>query len=130
MKPIEFEGHNVVFAKDQPEYMPLPAFKDPSGGVVTCWELTPEERLELFNTGKLWIKQLTFNQPLQPVIASATPLVEYFLTVSYLKELHQELTLTECQLLLDFCKENTIQYRSCYGNGSIMFPKWVESLKK
>lgn len=27
MKPIEFPGVNVVFAKDQPEYMPLPAMR-------------------------------------------------------------------------------------------------------
>jgi hypothetical protein len=34
MKPVEFPGVNVVFAKDQPEYMPLPAMKihnDPQG---------------------------------------------------------------------------------------------------
>nr|UVY42675.1 MAG: hypothetical protein [Bacteriophage sp.] len=28
MKPVEFPGVNVVFAKDQPEYMPLPAMKN------------------------------------------------------------------------------------------------------
>lgn len=27
MKPVEFPGVNVVFAKDQPEYIPLPAMK-------------------------------------------------------------------------------------------------------
>lgn len=38
MKPIEFPGVNVVFAKDQPEYMPLPAMKipnDPQGLIIT-----------------------------------------------------------------------------------------------
>lgn len=30
MKPVEFPGVNVVFAKDQPEYMPLPAMKIPN----------------------------------------------------------------------------------------------------
>lgn len=29
MKPVEFPGVNVVFAKDQPEYVPLPAMKVP-----------------------------------------------------------------------------------------------------
>ena len=29
MKPVEFPGVNVIFAKDQPEYMPLPAMKIP-----------------------------------------------------------------------------------------------------
>jgi hypothetical protein len=27
MKPIEFKGQNTVYAKDQKEYLPLPAFK-------------------------------------------------------------------------------------------------------
>ena len=30
MKPVEFPGVNVVFAKDQPEYVPLPAMKVPN----------------------------------------------------------------------------------------------------
>lgn len=37
MKPVEFPGVNVVFAKDQPEYMPLPAMKipnDPQGLIM------------------------------------------------------------------------------------------------
>lgn len=42
MKPVEFPGVNVVFAKDQPEYMPLPAMKipnDPQGLIITKWQL-------------------------------------------------------------------------------------------
>jgi len=27
MKPVEFEHQNIVFAKDQPEYQPLPALR-------------------------------------------------------------------------------------------------------
>lgn len=37
MKPVEFPGVNVVFAKDQPD-MPLPAMKipnDPQGLIIT-----------------------------------------------------------------------------------------------
>lgn len=44
MKPVEFPGVNVVFAKDQPEYMPLPAMKipnDPQGLIITKWQLSP-----------------------------------------------------------------------------------------
>lgn len=43
MKPVEFPGVNVVFAKDQPEYMPLPAMKipnDPQGFIITKWQLS------------------------------------------------------------------------------------------
>lgn len=44
MKPVEFPGVNVVFAKGQPEYMPLPAMKipnDPQGLIITKWQLSP-----------------------------------------------------------------------------------------
>ena len=27
MKPVEFKHQNIVFAKDQPEYQPLPALR-------------------------------------------------------------------------------------------------------
>jgi hypothetical protein len=65
-QPIEFPGQNVVYGKDQKEYLPLPAKKEEDGTVTTCWELTPEERMQVFNTGKIYLKQMTFNQPLQP----------------------------------------------------------------
>jgi len=68
MKPIEFPGHNVVFAKDQPEYLPLPALRMPDGMVITCWELSEDEKKQILETGKIYLQQLTFNQPLQPVL--------------------------------------------------------------
>ena len=49
MKPVEFAGVNVVFAKDQPEYVPLPAMKVPND---------PQGLMSV----------LTFNKPLQPVL--------------------------------------------------------------
>lgn len=67
MRPIIFEGANVTYAKDQPEYLPLPAYKSIDGIVTTCWELTPEERIEILETGCVYLQQMTFNQPLQPV---------------------------------------------------------------
>jgi len=70
MKPIEFEGVNVVYGKDQEEYMPLPAEKSETGQVITCWELTPEEIKQVQERGKIWLAMLTFNQPLQPVLLS------------------------------------------------------------
>jgi hypothetical protein len=68
MTPIEFKEQNVVFAKDQPEYMPLPAFRNdsPQGEVVSCWKLSLKERLKLLFTGRLWVCLLTFNKPLTP----------------------------------------------------------------
>ena len=57
----------VVFAKDQPEYLPLPAAVESNGRVTTRWKLTWRERFKLFFTGDLWLEVLTFNRPLQPV---------------------------------------------------------------
>jgi hypothetical protein len=66
MKPIEFNGSNVVFAKDQKQYDPLPTFRD-KVQVVSCWELTEDEMAEINKTGVVWLSQLHYGQPLQPV---------------------------------------------------------------
>jgi hypothetical protein len=68
MKPIEFTGCNIVYGKGQEEYQPLPAIKCPDGQVITCWELTPEEIEQVRINGKIYLQQLTFNQPLQPIL--------------------------------------------------------------
>lgn len=65
MTPIKFTGHNVVLAEDQPEYLPLPAIVY-DDRTTTCWQLTYIDRLILLFTGKLWLSQLNFGQPLQP----------------------------------------------------------------
>lgn len=68
MKPKHFHEVNVIFAKDQPEYLPLPAFKNESteGEVVTCWQLSFKERLRVLFKGEIWLSLLTFNKPLAP----------------------------------------------------------------
>lgn len=73
MKPIEFKEQNVVFAKDQPEYIPLPAHKLPDGTIVTVWELTDEEIETLRRTKKLHLNVMTFNQSLQPLFPFIQP---------------------------------------------------------
>ena len=65
MKPLDFKGANTIIAKDQPEYLPLPA-KVAGGIVTTCWGMTFKERFRVFFTGRVWLQQMTFNQPLQP----------------------------------------------------------------
>ncbi len=57
----------VLFAKDQPEYHPLPAAITPDGVVMTEWEFTAEELHALFTGGKLRVWTYTCNQPLQPM---------------------------------------------------------------
>ena len=69
MKPIEFKEQNIVFAKDQPPYLPLPAYQDDEQGgrVFHCWQLSFIERVKVLFTGKLWINVLNFHKPLQPI---------------------------------------------------------------
>lgn len=72
MKIAEFPEQNVVFAQDQPEYLPLPAHRVPGaeGRIVFCWRLTWLERLRVLFTGTIWHQVLTFRQPLQPQLAT------------------------------------------------------------
>lgn len=69
MKPIYFKQYNKVYAKDQPEYLPLPVYEDncEGGRVFHCWELSFIERIKMLFIGKLWINILNFGKPLQPI---------------------------------------------------------------
>lgn len=72
-KPIEFPQQNVVFAKDQPEYLPLPAYRSKDGQEVTaCWGLTWRERFRVMFTGCVYVNLLTFGGPLTPSIVATT----------------------------------------------------------
>ena len=70
MEPLNFDGANVVYAANQPEYKPLPAeyCGGKYGQINTLWELSPEELKQVQETGKIWLSVLTFGQPLQPVL--------------------------------------------------------------
>jgi hypothetical protein len=68
MKIKEFKEHNVVFAKNQPAYKPLPALalNNETGQVVSCWGLSFSERLRVLFTGRIWVSLLSFGKPLTP----------------------------------------------------------------
>jgi len=65
MEPIEFSQQTTVWAKNQPPYLPLPAFTNEKE-TISCWHLTIIERLKLLITGKLWLRQMNFGGALQP----------------------------------------------------------------
>lgn len=76
MKPMTriVPGFNLPvteFAKNQPEYITLPAWRGEDGMVVTRWSLSWTERLRILFGGSLWLSVLTFNKPLQPVKLTA-----------------------------------------------------------
>jgi hypothetical protein len=56
----------VVYAKEQTQYLPLPALRGKDGVVITRWKLSMRERIKIAITGSLWLFQLTFNQIFQP----------------------------------------------------------------
>ena len=66
------QARYVVIAKDQPEYLPLPALIFADGKVCTEWTLTEEERTLIAHGEniRLWIWRS--DQPLQPVALEVT----------------------------------------------------------
>src|SRR5687767_2804087 len=46
----------IVFAKDQPKYQPLPAIRTDDGIVVSRWSLTWRERLRVLFSGSIWLQ--------------------------------------------------------------------------
>jgi hypothetical protein len=71
----------VTYAKDQPEYTPLPVLRSPgpSGEVISRWTPTFRERLRLIFGGSIWLTALTFSprlgmrEHLQPVRLAVDP---------------------------------------------------------
>jgi hypothetical protein len=57
----------IVFAKDQPEYLPLPCHRQPDGTVTIRWKLSWRERFAVLFGGCIWHTILTFNGPIQPI---------------------------------------------------------------
>lgn len=57
---------NIIFAKDQPEYIPLPAISE-GNVVISKWNLTDQDIKKIFDSRSIYLMQLTFGQPLQPV---------------------------------------------------------------
>lgn len=70
MRPIEFEEQNCIYAKDQPEYLPLPAHRTEDGQVTSCWELDEDEIQQIIRDKKIYLTLLTFGDPLQPIMIS------------------------------------------------------------
>ena len=59
----------VIYAKDQPEYSPLPAIRLEDGTIVTRWKFTWMERFRLLFTGNAWLWIVVpVGRHLQPVL--------------------------------------------------------------
>lgn len=76
MKPVSpiIPGANLpvtTYAEDQPEYNPLPVWRGDDGTVLSRWHCDWRERLRILITGDVYLWQMTFNQPLQPISMEA-----------------------------------------------------------
>jgi hypothetical protein len=72
MNPVVPSGyshnfHAVVLAKDQPEYVPLPAVVNREGLVVTEWELDTDELERILRGARVRLRIQTFGHPVQPI---------------------------------------------------------------
>jgi len=77
MKAVNFEGANLILAKDQPEFYQLPVLHDPASGVCHyCHELTFEEIQEVIKTKRIWSLQVTQNRGFNPINISVKPMFE------------------------------------------------------
>lgn len=76
------EAHEVVFAKDQPEYIPLRTLRGNTeqGQVLSRWTLTPEQRKAVAEGADIFLQLLTFGKPLQPIVmaVSDNPNADYY----------------------------------------------------
>ena len=72
MKPVKFKHQNVVYAENQPEYIPLPALRlnTTEAEVISCWKLSFKERVKVIFTGIVWVSMASFNKPIMPLFLS------------------------------------------------------------
>lgn len=63
------EHKEVVYAKHQPEYIPLRTLvtDDLERRVISRWTLTPEQREAVAKGCDIFLELLTFGKPLQPI---------------------------------------------------------------
>ncbi len=63
------ESQEVVYAKDQPEYIPLRTLKHDNvmGCVVSRWSLTEEQRKAVAEGADIILEQSTIHRPLNPI---------------------------------------------------------------
>lgn len=70
MKPVHFKQVTIEIAKDQPEYVTLPAHiaNDPQRTTTTCFELDEKELKKINETKRFWHQQWTGKDAMQPIL--------------------------------------------------------------
>lgn len=72
MKPIRFSESNAVYAKNQPQYEPLPVLVQDDGiyrnnCVTSLWKPTIKERIQILFGKNIYHHQIVYGGALQPV---------------------------------------------------------------
>lgn len=64
------EGKEIVYAKDQPQYIPLRTLvsNDRDKRALSRWEPTPEQRKAIAEGSDIYLQLSTFGRPLQPIL--------------------------------------------------------------
>lgn len=70
MEFVEFKEQTIVIAKDQPQYLPLPAFQvlDKAGTTIVRMQFSPEELEYINKTGGCFMSVMTFGKPFPPMM--------------------------------------------------------------
>jgi len=72
LTPSNFPEANVLAGAKQEEYQPLPLHMTECGIATSCWTLSFWQRVKLFFGAKIWLRVMTFNQGIAPVMVSLT----------------------------------------------------------
>ncbi len=68
MKVVKFKECNFIYAQDQTQYIPLHCHKTKDGIATSCWSFNFHERLIVLFRGHIFLKILTFNKLLMPLL--------------------------------------------------------------
>lgn len=77
--PVDFAGSNITIGPGrgtEDRVGPLRAFRSTSGEVLSRHKLSPAEIEQIVKSGDVWVSQMTFNHPLQPIMISGLPLMQ------------------------------------------------------
>jgi hypothetical protein len=64
-----YEKSEIIFAKDQPEYLPLPALRltGPQTPILSRWKLDDEERARIARGADILLTQMIFDGLYNPI---------------------------------------------------------------
>jgi hypothetical protein len=68
------EGQEIVYAKDQPQYLPLRTLRTSNyeRDVISRWTLTDEQRQAVAQGADIFLSLRTFGNPLQPILIAVS----------------------------------------------------------